>query len=919
MNAITTTTGKNLITTWQQGYQGISQSIGRIRSFADETFHPWSDLAETNQELPRHAPPRISIGEFELQLANIPNAVPQDPRLQVSPTEIQLPALLNCPDELSLSVEYSGDGRALANQFLQAMMLRLLTSIPPGKLRFTIIDPVGLGDNFAAFMHLTDYDEVLITSRIWTEQSHIERRLTDLTEHMENVFQTYLRNEFNSIREYNEYAGEVAEPYHFLVIANVPFGFSERALRRLESIIASGPRCGVHVLTTFDTKQTNVDFDLNLLRNDTKHILVQNNQFTYRSDERGELPFHPIMPPDPALFGRIVKNVGEQSKDARHIEVSFTRVAPPKEEIWGKKSNKGLDVPLGRAGATKLQFLRLGKGTSQHVMVAGKTGSGKSTFLHILITNLALHYGPDEVEFFLVDFKKGVEFKSYAANRLPHARVIAIESDREFGLSVLERLDSLLRERGDLYRENGVQDLPGFRAAHPDVRMPRVLLIVDEFQEFFIEDDQISQKCSLLLDRLVRQGRAFGIHVLLGSQTLGGAYSLARSTLGQVAVRIALQCSESDAHLILSEDNMAARLLSRPGDAIYNDANGLVEGNHPFQIAWLDDATKESYCRQLDKRAQSLGIEVPQPVVFEGNIPADVALNTELAALVRNPASEVAPEPLRIWLGDPVSIKSPATIELRRQSGHNGLIVGQSPVLARGIFSTAIVSLTHQYTAPESTDTLHGVFHFSSPQDSPGEFWDRVVESIDTPIQRIAPNTVASFVEQIHGELKSRETATAPRSPVVLLVENISRFRDLRRDEDDFGFGGVGGFGSEKPAMSCAKMFAEILRDGPPLGIHTLIWSDTWNNATRWLSNQSIREFELRIAFRMNPNDSTNMIDSPAASRLQANRAILYRDDVGTTEKFRPYGEPSQAWLSEIKSTKQATATTDDLDQWVVM
>ena len=50
--------------------------------------------------------------------------------------------------------------------------------------------------------------------------------------------------------------------------------------------------------------------------------------------------------------------------------------------------------------------------------------------------------------------------------------------------------------------------------------MPRVLLVVDEFQELFVEDDKLAQDSALLLDRLVRQGRAFGIHVLLGSQTL---------------------------------------------------------------------------------------------------------------------------------------------------------------------------------------------------------------------------------------------------------------------------------------------------------------------------------------------------------------------------------------------------------------
>ena len=85
-------------------------------------------------------------------------------------------------------------------------------------------------------------------------------------------------------------------------------------------------------------------------------------------------------------------------------------------------------VPVGRMGATRLQALRLGRGVAQHVLIAGKTGSGKSTLLHALVTNLAMWYSPDEVEFYLIDFKKGVEFKTYATHGLPHARAIAVTS-----------------------------------------------------------------------------------------------------------------------------------------------------------------------------------------------------------------------------------------------------------------------------------------------------------------------------------------------------------------------------------------------------------------------------------------------------------------------------------------------------------
>ena len=164
---------------------------------------------------------------------------------------------------------------------------------------------------------------------------------------------------------------------------------------------------------------------------------------------------------------------------------------------WAADASKGFEVPVGRAGATRRQVFQLGKGTAQHALVAGKTGSGKSTLLHALIVNLCLTYSPDEAELYLIDFKEGVEFKPYAVHRLPHARVVAIQSEREFGLSVLQRLDGILRERGEAFREAEVNDLAGYRdhlrSAGKAEKCPRILLVVDEFQMFFVEDDKLAQ------------------------------------------------------------------------------------------------------------------------------------------------------------------------------------------------------------------------------------------------------------------------------------------------------------------------------------------------------------------------------------------------------------------------------------------
>ena len=67
--------------------------------------------------------------------------------------------------------------------------------------------------------------------------------------------------------------------------------------------------------------------------------------------------------PTRATFSQILHIVGEKARDANRVEVPFEFIAPPRDAYWTSDSRSGVDVPLGRAGATKLQSLALGKGT----------------------------------------------------------------------------------------------------------------------------------------------------------------------------------------------------------------------------------------------------------------------------------------------------------------------------------------------------------------------------------------------------------------------------------------------------------------------------------------------------------------------------------------------------------------------------
>src|SRR5208283_2031492 len=103
--------------------------------------------------------------------------------------------------------ETNKGGETEAVAAINNIIFRLLSATPPGKISFTIFDPVGLGQNFAALMHLADYEESYINGRIWTQQNQFEEKLAELNEHMEKVIHMYLRNEFESIAEYNAQAG----------------------------------------------------------------------------------------------------------------------------------------------------------------------------------------------------------------------------------------------------------------------------------------------------------------------------------------------------------------------------------------------------------------------------------------------------------------------------------------------------------------------------------------------------------------------------------------------------------------------------------------------------------------------------------------------------------------------------------------
>jgi hypothetical protein len=872
------------------------ESLSLLEAASRSHFPEWTTSVCAGWMPPAEAPQAVRIGKIEVNPGKLTDGLPHDARLSLPATAgLDVPLTLAFPDQGSILIESDGGGAATVA--LHAIALRLLASHPPGRASFVFIDPVGLGKDFAGLMHLADYEETLINHRIWTQSTQIEERLAELNEHIEKVIQMYLRNEFANITEYNEQAGTVAEKYRFLVIAGFPNAFSETSCKRLLSIASSGARCGVHLLIQRDLRLAVPDTTLeDELRRTCLRVTLRDGVFHLADALPGAevVVFDP--PPTHEDSITLVHRIGKASIDSNRVQVPFSQIMPAAGEVWQSETTDELRVPIGRTGAKKLQMLAIGKGTRQHALVAGKTGSGKSTLFHVIITNLALWCSPEQVEFYLVDFKKGVEFKCYAAKRLPHARVIAIESDREFALSVLQRIDAELKRRGELFRRAGSQDLAGYKRTAGHEPLPRSLLLIDEFQEFFTEDDAVAQEASLLLDRIVRQGRAFGIHVILGSQTLGGAYTLARATLGQMVIRIALQCNETDAHLIMDDDNPAPRLLTRPGEGIYNDQAGALAANSPFQIVWLPEEERDAVLDQVNALANKDGGQPPTPIIFEGNAPAEIRDNAELEKLLRSQPS-ARPVAARAWLGAPNSIKGPTEAQFQRQSGSHLLVVGQSAERALSLLAISIVSLAAQYP-PEQVEFVILDPHAYDHGDH--GFFQRLAAVLPHKIRIGGPAELPALMADLSKELEARGPTSGRDAPeVFLIVHDLQRFKALRPD-DEFRFSMDD---DASAGATPSQALASLLGEGGPVGMHVLAATDTWNNVSRWIPRKLMAEFEMRVLFQMSANDSSNLIDSPAATSLGLHRALFHNEHYGTLETFRPYAMPDDGWLEEIRQT----------------
>lgn len=479
---------------------------------------------------------------------------------------------------------------------IHKILLRLMFALPIDKQEYYVFDPNGLGSVIWNFNSLFENEKMFPQKKIMSSCAELKIALKEVVNYIKGLY----INEFNvevgcdDWDSYNRFLYSKKQykkmlPYKIFIFTSVPDEMDEECFGVFRKILQHSEKCGFLVI-----------FSFNEILLEAEDYKMQKKELELKKCLKASIQLHTIFDNEPKVgeFSKLnITSIGEKFPDSTSL-INMLRIISNESKnksnelvtfdellnvnnLFNSKAINGLKIPIGCEAIGSAEININIDDRTPHYLIGGSTGSGKSNLLHNLIMSACWNYSPEELKLYLLDFKEGVEFNKYANPILPHAELVATEADTEYGITVLKHIVNEKNKRyGNFKLIEGCKDIKSYNEAVLLDKMPRILLIIDEFQVLFGN----SQKDDTLetLTMIAKQGRACGIHLVLATQSLKGIDF--GSIASQFGGRIALKCSSDDSRTLLggmTTSNEAATELEIPF-GILNTSQGDVSKNIKF-------------------------------------------------------------------------------------------------------------------------------------------------------------------------------------------------------------------------------------------------------------------------------------------------------------------------------------------------
>ena len=818
-------------------------------------------------------------------------------------------------------INYNVSSAERAAEIYRHMVMSILLGLPPKNVHLSFVNTQlsPLGNFFTANLHESLYEKVSSSSAYHQLLDRLLKRVMDFQDKYSH-----------SIEQENEIAGKIVEPYEIIVLLDDPDS-EISAQEQLIPLFEKGPMYGIYFIGLNNTEK-------GAQREDQDHILKHTG--CYQTIDAGTVnPWNASQEGGFITTMSIANNSVWAKAAFEHINAATTREKVFKYD-WKAAINapytetdNEIIAPIGfTEDGTPFNFQMDVNKQHYHAFVIGATGSGKSRFLHDVILSMTAKYQPEDVELYLLDFK-GVEFNCYRGFK--HSRAILVDrADERITYEVIRDIKLKMEERQQILAAAGASDVAEYNKMNADKHLSQIILVADECQTLFADrakNGRLQNEMVDIIALIAQQGRAYGVHLLLSTQSLANAPQLGREILNQIGEHYILPCLPADAARLVSDEKrtltekVVAAMERGKGQCYYEGADGVTLFTYNFV---QKGEMQENLVSQIEQKASSHASN--GQTYFSG------ALQFPISQEV---ADYIATKGRKNIVASPGQIinleQTPLTISLKDDLGENIALFGIND--RQFVTRTTIGLMTSLMISNKQKDLGYQFLVFDCLDDEDAEYLDVLDELEAAELCEVVKHRQRiEKLKQLCDEIASHRA-----NPTILVILGQERFRELKLNQPigdapaqavDASLPAPGDFAAALAAMnsigttsasatslagSSVKTVQEamnyILSEGPANGVHTILQVDKPNNFL-FPQDGSLRKNDFYakckhvIILRSESTALTNLWlqddISRAISQFEDNpsrlRAYYYNEEGDKYQLFTPFVLPDKNTINNI-------------------